>query len=358
MTPRRRVLLVGKGSPERGGIPTFIEMIRYGALAERYDVSFLNLARAGERQGGRLSGGNIRRTAVDAAAVWRAAGASDVVHIHTALAPGVTLVRAGVLAASARLRRSRVVVHGHGGMIQLWLTTRRRRAVARAALRAAHHVVAVSTEGRDVLTAVLGPAHVSLVDNSVDTSTFVPDDVANDPPRILYVGLLTPRKGVVDLLHASAELTRRGVRHQLQLVGGEPDEGSAAEGAVRAVAPDASVFAGTRTREEMPAVYRDADVFCLPSWWEAMPLSVLEAMASGRPVVATAVGDVARAVVDGTTGLVVPPRDPAALADALERVLTDAGLRAAMGGAGRAHVVRHFSSDAMTAALQRLYDGV
>jgi glycosyltransferase involved in cell wall biosynthesis len=105
----------------------------------------------------------------------------------------------------------------------------------------------------------------------------------------------------------------------------------------------------------MPAEFAAADVFCLPSWWEAMPLSVLEAMAAGLPVVATDVGDVARAVLDGVTGHVVPPRDPEALAAALEPLLTDAGARRRMGGAGRARVVERFSGEVTAARVSQLY---
>src|SRR5438067_1348378 len=85
-------------------------------------------------------------------------------------------------------------------------------------------------------------------------------------------------------------------------------------------------FSRSRRRpraEAMPDVYADADVFCLPSWWEAMPLSILEAMASALPVVASAVGDIPRLVDEGVTGYVVPARDPALLAEALKRVCAD-----------------------------------
>jgi glycosyltransferase involved in cell wall biosynthesis len=105
----------------------------------------------------------------------------------------------------------------------------------------------------------------------------------------------------------------------------------------------------------MPSLYRTADVFCLASWWEAFPLSLLEAMASGLPVVATRVGDVPVAVRDGETGLLVGPRDPAALAVALERLLADAEVRRAMGKAGRQRAVREFGARRGVQALGALY---
>ena len=105
----------------------------------------------------------------------------------------------------------------------------------------------------------------------------------------------------------------------------------------------------------MPAAYASADVFCLPSWWEAMPLSILEAMASGLPVVATDVGDVAREVEDGTTGYVVPVRSPQRLVDALQQLLLDRELRRRMGASGRARVQERFSDTATYQAVTEMY---
>ena len=351
-----RVLLVGKGSPDRGGIPTFLETLLGSRLAQEHDVRFLNVAHSGTPEGGRATVGNVRRTVADAIAVWRAARDRDVVHIHSALAPAVTVVRAALLAAAGRARGSAVVVHAHGGNIQSWLTTPWRRALLRLAMLPAHRVVAVWTAGERSLRRVLPHDRVSLIDNGVPLGDHAEPERGHEPPRVLYVGLLTPRKGVLDLLAASRLLRERGVAHELWLLGGTPDEGPDAEAEVRAALDGTARLLGTRPPEEMPAAFAVADVFCLPSWWEAMPLSVLEAMAGGLPVVATDVGDIGRAVADGVTGFVVPPKDPEQLASRLERLLTDADLRRRMGEAGRARVTEMFSADVTAAAVSALYD--
>jgi glycosyltransferase involved in cell wall biosynthesis len=105
----------------------------------------------------------------------------------------------------------------------------------------------------------------------------------------------------------------------------------------------------------MPQVYAGADVFCLPSWWEAMPLSVLEAMAAGLPVVATDVGDVSR-LVTPSCGNVVPARSPRLLADALRPLLQDVEARRRMGAAARDRARSRFSESATADAVGRLYD--
>lgn len=348
------VLLVGKGAPERGGIPSFLNLLCTSELADKHDVRLLNLARPGPPQGGRLSVTNIASTVRDALSVRRAARARDIVHIHSSLGSTVTVIRAGLLAVAARSRGCAVIVHAHGGAIQAWLTTARRRSLVRLAMRPAHRVIAVWTAGETALSAALGAGRTVLIDNGVDVTAFGPGTAANHPPRILYVGLLTPRKGVLDLLEASQLLTDRGIDHELHLLGGTPDEGRDAELQVRERVGGARLL-GTRSPEQMPDAYADADVFCLPSWWEAMPLSVLEAMAAGLPVVACDVGDVARAVLHGQTGLVVQPRSPDELAAALQQLLVDPERRRRMGRLGRAHVEDNFSSRRTVAEISTLY---
>src|SRR5215216_4833995 len=143
-----RILLVGTGPPATGGISTYLQWLLASEVARRHDVTLLNVTVAGSREGGRLSTANLRRTAGDAWRVWRCAADADLVHIHSAVAPAVTLLRVGLLAAAARVRGSRVVIHAHGGLLPLWLQGRLRRSLARAALAPASHVVCVSTKGR------------------------------------------------------------------------------------------------------------------------------------------------------------------------------------------------------------------
>lgn len=351
----QRVLLVGKGSPDRGGIPSFLQTLRRSSLAETHELSFLNVAHTGTPQGGKPTAGNVVRTIRDAIAVRRAARDQDVVHIHSAMAPAVTVIRAAILAVAARSRGAAVIVHVHGGNVEFWLTNRLRRALVRLAMAPAQRVVAVWTAGDRALRQVLPAARVRLIDNGVSMTAHATPRSEHTPPRVLYVGLLTPRKGVLDLLQASRLLTERGVDHELWLLGGTPDEGPSAEAEVRSALDGRARVLATRAPEDMPAAYAEADVFCLPSWWEAMPLSVLEAMASGLPVVATEVGDVPRLVEDGRTGFVVPSRDPQSLANALAKLLSDPALARSMGAAGRARADERFSSTVTVRNVAQLY---
>lgn len=350
-----RVLLVGRGPPERGGISAYMLGLQNGPLAGEHQMRLLNLTRKEAPPGGRLTGRNVTRTFTDTFALLRAPSA-DIVHINTALVPTVTLVRAALLVLAGRVRLRKVVLHVHSGKVQLWLTNSVRRSLVKVALAGAHRVVAVSEGAHEALRSSVSPKRLRNIPNGVDVERFGPPEEPHDPPRILYVGLLTPRKGVIDLFAASRMLHKRGVDHQVVVAGGTPDEGPGAEAEVRAAAPPEIELVGSRPHEDMIDLYRSADVFCLPSWWEAMPLTVLEAMATGLPVVATNVGDISSMLGGGTAGELVPARNPLALANALEKFLTDPGLRRQHGTEGRRRAETAYAIEANAAAVGEIYE--
>jgi len=112
------------------------------------------------------------------------------------------------------------------------------------------------------------------------------------------------------------------------------------------------------SREDVPSLLRAFDVFALSSRVEGISNTILEAMASGLPVVATRVGGNGELVEDGVTGALVPSRDPGALADVLARCIDEKGLRGEQGRAGRARAEKEFGLDAMVARYLGVYDGL
>ncbi len=310
-------------------------------LAGRYDVELLNLTRQAEYRAGVLSSSNISRTLADVGRVFRSAGRFDVVHLHSSFVPAVTLIRAALLLGAARLRGSATVLHIHGGNLPEWTDRAWKRLLIRAALSTATEVVSVS----DGITSALNLPGTHTIYNGVDTNTFAPDLTRSpDEPVIVFAGILTRRKGVVDLIEASHLLLSRGVAHQLVIVGGRPDEGIEEEDLVRDAATGPEVLVGAVPHDQMANYLRDADIFCLPSWFEAMPLSILEALASGLPVVATRVGQIP-SIIDDSVGRLVEPQEPTALAEALETLLTDHELRRRLSANARSKALDEHSLD-------------
>ena len=216
----------------------------------------------------------------------------------------------------------------------------------------------VRAEGRN--------ARFSVIPNGVDLERFT----AAPPPCALrreigmprdgllvgVVARLEPEKGHRHLVAAMPQVVKAAPRTWLAIVGegSLEDELRAQAAALPAPARDRVILTGRR--EDVAAVTADLDVAVLPSLREAQGMSLLEAMARRRPVVASAVGGIPEVITDGVDGILVPPRDPAALATAIVRLLLDPGLRRRMGDAGHRAVVERFSIEAQVRRIEAVYD--
>lgn len=183
-------------------------------------------------------------------------------------------------------------------------------------------------------------------------------DIGAGPQTLVLgsVARLVWFKGLDALIAALPSVVRACPQVRLVLVGDGPMRAELAQQATALGVHDRVSFLGERQDVErlLPAF----DVFTLPSVSEGMPMTILEAMHACRPVVATSVGGVPEVVADGVTGLLVAPRDPAALAAALIRLLGDATLRRAMGRSGRERVEAQFTAAAMVSATDQLFRGL
>jgi glycosyltransferase involved in cell wall biosynthesis len=177
--------------------------------------------------------------------------------------------------------------------------------------------------------------------------------MAPDEAIALQVAALAPHKSQSDLLKAAAAAHGRAPALRIWIAGEGPLRASL-EAEHRALSLGTVVrFLGFR--EDVVDLLRAADLFVVSSTLEGMGTSTLDAMAAGLPVVATRVGGIPEIVSDGGSGILVPARDPEALADAMVRVAADSALRAALGEGGRS-AVRHFSADRTAAETRRVYE--
>jgi glycosyltransferase involved in cell wall biosynthesis len=198
------------------------------------------------------------------------------------------------------------VITVHGTDLEL---AARSRPLARALLRRVAVVLAVSTALAEEVQA-LGARDVRVVPNGVEVPSEVGDEA--EPPEILFAGRLSPEKGILELVEAAQG-------HTLVVAG---------DGPLRPQVPQAR---GWLPHDELERLYDRAAVVACPSHREGFGVVCAEAMAHGRAVVASDVGGLRDLVVDGETGLLVPPRDVAALRAALERLLTHDELRRKLG---------------------------
>ena len=208
----------------------------------------------------------------------------------------------------------------------------------------------------------IDPARITSVRTGIDLARFRPLDRAgararlavDGRPAVAILATLRDWKGHDDLLDAWVLLRERVPGWQLLVIGDGPRRAHL-EGRVAALRLAGDVrFTGNQ--DDVPAWYACADIAVLPSYGdEGVPQSLMQAAACGLPAVATPIGAIPEAVVDGTTGILVPPRTPPALADALVRLMSDAGLRARMGAAAHAYAQANFGLDAMLDAMEAVF---
>jgi glycosyltransferase involved in cell wall biosynthesis len=275
----------------------------------------------------------------------------DVVHTHAHFSVNVAARIAG------RLASARVLAHMHiENAFRAGPTRHLQVALDNATARLCFAIVAVSDATRAALVRQGYPAdRVVTVRNGIDAAEPTQPVRLADGPTVLEVARLAEVKGQRVLLAALRDVDATAV-----LVGCDLERGGAYEAELRREAErlgvaERVVFAGQR--DDVPGLLAGCDVLCLPSTAEGLPLVVLEAMAQAKPVVATAVGGTPELVVDGETGLLVPPGDARALAEALGTVIADRELARRLGDAGRRRVLAEFSLSAMTDRVLGLYAG-
>jgi glycosyltransferase involved in cell wall biosynthesis len=254
-----------------------------------------------------------------ARAARRAARDADVVHAHW------------LLSALPALKTGKPFI------AQLWGTdvelARHVHWLARPLLRRARIVVCPSTALAEAAR-TLGAREVRVVPSGVSSPAAV--GPSENPPHVLFVGRLSEEKGILEFLEATDGMPR-------VIVG---------DGPLRDRVPEAAGFVRPA---ELGAYYERAAVVACPSRREGYGVVAREAMAYGRPVVASAVGGLVDAVEDGVTGLLVPSRDPTALRAAIQRLLGDADLRDRLGSAARVIARERFSWSSATEATIRAY---
>jgi glycosyltransferase involved in cell wall biosynthesis len=289
----------------------------------------------------------------------------DVVH-HVALKP----ILYGSVAA--RLARVPAVVNGFAGLGYTFIESGERKGMLRfimgKALRWAlalprSRVVFQNAEdaGEFVEAGIVGSDQIQVIRGvGVNTVKFPPSPATQDEnqiPVVVLAGRMLWDKGIGEFVEAARLLKARGIRAQCVLVGMIDKENPASipETQLRLWQTEGMVQWWGH-RDDMPNVLASAQIVVLPSYREGLPKVLLEAAACGRPVVATNVAGCREIVKDGINGVLVPPKDPASLSDAIATLLENPSLRVRMGARGREIVEKEFSVDRISQETLSLYN--
>lgn len=282
----------------------------------------------------------------------------DVLHVHWWFPGGLT-----VWPSRGLPRELPVVITSHGTDLFLLDRIRMARPLARWVFARAAQVTVISSPLVPRVTALgVPPERVTVVPMPLDAATFSAGDgsSARDGDLILFVGRLIERKGAEFAIRAVAELRQRGKKLRLLVVGDGPERAALERLAGTLGVRAAVAFAGLLPPAEVAPLYRRAAALVFPAvtdWkgeQEGFGMVLVEAMRSGLPIVATKSGGIPDVIADGTTGLLVAERDPAAIADAVAKLLADPAQAKRLAAAAQADVAARFAPE----RIARVFDDV
>jgi glycosyltransferase involved in cell wall biosynthesis len=365
-----RVLLAGHLPPPMGGIATYYQSLLSSSVSEKVNLRFVqtsthdrDLARSG-----RATFANSSAAIKDCCRFFRAvlSHRPQVCHIGTAF--GLSFIKHGLCVGIARICGSRVLLHPHCSLSAVYSDRQGWwRWVFRQIIRLADGVVALSNEWTQVTQVVPG-CKVYLLQNAINLDPYLgiakgsqessrTDGVIN----ILYLGYIGRAKGSFDLLDAAHLLSSEIIDISINLVGGELSPGELDHLRQQLERDDLSKVVSIHPPvigEEKMAWFRKADIFVYPSYSEGMPMAVMEAMASGLPVVATQVGGLPDLVLEGVNGILVDPVHPDQLAAALLTLASDKMMRRSMGAASLRLAREKFDIEQHVNQLVKIYNTV
>jgi glycosyltransferase involved in cell wall biosynthesis len=363
---RPRLLVVGPLPPPMGGVQHMNAMLIHSSLACDYEIHTVDTSRkvlrwAVER--------NSWLGAVDAARFWARLVVALVqvrphaVYVHAA--SDLVLLRDGLLMLTARLAMRPVVCHYHGTLHTRFPSPRTRfgRFAGRTIMRAAHRVIVLGPTYREGFAAAWGRDDLEWSPNLADVALYReapgrrPAWLGDGERAVLFVGRLSAPKGLLDLFDAAPAILARHPATCFVLCGVAESEARErwvrSEVARRGIATQVR-FLGPVEGAEMAHAYAAATLLAVPSWTEGFPLVIPEAMAAGVPVVASAVGAIPDFIRDGEDGFLIPPHNPAALADRVGRLLGDEALRHRMAEHVRARAAGEFDVEVGAARVRQV----
>jgi peptidoglycan/LPS O-acetylase OafA/YrhL len=281
--------------------------------------------------------------------------------VHAHMTTRGSALRKALLALLAMALGVKVILHMHGAdFFEFYRSLPPLlRGPFALVLRRAHHVVLGEAWRRFLIQEVgVAPSRISIVPNGVPMPRTTPMPTAALPPsspaHILFLGRLCARKGLPDLISAFGLPAMRGLAWHATIAGdGNPAPYRAMLGWFGL--ENRVCLPGWTGREETACLLAQADILVLPSYHEALPIAVLEALAAGVAVIATPVGAIPEFLQDGVNALLVPPGSPALLAEAMGRLLEDPGLRKRLARAGHDLFRHQFEIGGVAARMAEIY---
>jgi glycosyltransferase involved in cell wall biosynthesis len=330
---RLRILMLGPDLAVRGGVSA-VQRSLIGALPPTIEVTHIATM---------VEGSKWRKLLTFARATIRGYGKlrrrPDVVHIH--FASNASSVRKMLLARLALARGAKVVMHAHGGLYRNYWErmSRARRAATLRVLQRVHSLIVLGESWREFFEKVGVPREkIVVLPNPVVLPKALPRRLVRPHVHLVYLGLIAHNKGAFDLVEAIAQLPLEVLTRVRLVVAGNGETVRLREAVERLGIGHVVEVRDWISTAERDRLLASADMFVLPSYAEGLPMSLLEAMAWGLPVICTPVGSIPEYVRHDVNGMLVPPGDVAQLAATIARLVQNDAQRVRMGTLARTAV--------------------
>lgn len=358
-----RVVVVAHGPPMRGGIATVaLDLVEDPILNAEFEMVFQNTAQNDEARG-KFAIENVRRAITDSWDTFRLARRGAVVHSHSVQYPWLTGWRQVGIALAARLRGAKVLLHNHAQPPYMErpgeYRVDRLNAWAFAVLdRLAEANILIAAAGEPNLRPYMPTVDLPVIANSAVVDDIVQSSAVHDPPVVLFIGEMLERKGIVTLLDALDLVDAKGLDYELRIVsdnrpGLDPDKDAMIAEITRR--GRAAAMTGPLPRTEVYRHLSESDVYVFPTWTEGQPFTVIEALSSGVPIVASDIQAISAMIRDPDNGRLLPMTDSAAFADAIIELLEDPERRRAISDANRALARERFDRSVFRERVAELY---
>lgn len=348
---RKRIVMIGSSPEAMGGIASVVDVYRKAGLFSRWPVTYL----ATHCDGTAFMKLTVFLNAVLRYLILLTRGRVALVHVHAA--SRTSFLRKSLLLFLAMVVRRPFVLHLHGGEFKQYYEQEIGvfwKRYVRFILENAARVIVLSPSWKTWVSNVIETPNIVSIANPVFVNRYVAHPTDKKSPTILFLGRLEQGKGIYDLIEVMTRLKTQipGVR---LMCGGVGDiEKIRKEVLDKGIEANVELL-GWVTGSAKEKLLAEAAVYVLPSYSEGLPMGLLEAMASGLPVVATTVGGIPDLVSDRVEGLLIPPGDCDAFADAIDELLRNPELRKSMGAAGLKKVRAEYSAEHICNQIGALY---
>lgn len=360
---RQRILFLAPLHPRVGGVAEISEGLLNSELRNEFDIEAINLSKStNEREKTfRINAASFTFAVylfvrlIARLTVFK----PDVVYVASSY--DWSYLRNAVLMFTAKLYGAKVVCHFHGRRSgSLFLSSSRGiRRLLRASSKSFDRIIFLSPGLKESLVEAFGTEKAEVVANFIEPGEFRPSSGLTMPEsRAIFIGRLSDDKGIYEFIESIALLRREGRQIYADILGvaeTEQDERSVREFAARTGVMEAFVFHGLKTGPAKADLLGQATVFVLPSKLEIFPLAVLEAYASGLPVVASRVGALAEIVHEGENGFLIQPGSAKELAVSLRRILDDEQLRLKMAAFNRRTVESCYGKNVSVNKMAKIF---